>query len=205
MTARYRVAYQGEAGAFGEFAVRTHWGEDAVPVAARTFDDAIQQVADGSCDFAVLPAWNKTIGDISRAQQALRARADAVEACDEISIPVRHALLARPGATFEGVRWVGSHFAALGQCARFFEQHPRLTQVEAYDTAGAAKDLGEVGAGAEDATWFAPLNADPLQLAAIASAHAAAHYGLVVLRDGIQDDPENATRFAILRRKKGPQ
>lgn len=195
-----RVAYQGEAGAFGELTILQRWRNAAQPVPARSFEETLQLVAKRECDFAVLPIWNKTIGDIREARAALAAMNDTLEAIEEVDTPVRHALMSAPGATMASVKWVGSHFAALGQCARYLESHPEFTALEAYDTAGAARELSAFAA--DDAgAWFARLGARPDQLAAIASAHAAERYGLQVLADAIQDDPENVTRFAIVRRK----
>jgi prephenate dehydratase len=203
-----RVAFQGEPGAFGELAIVRRWRSEAEPVAAPTFGAAIAQVVAGATEFAVLPVWNSTVGDVHDAHAALRAQERWVEVCDEVVTPVRHALLARPGATLDTVRWAGSHPVALGQCARFFERHPAVAAVAAYDTAGAARELDRFGArdvpnGATTcAPWYAPLAATPHTLAVIASATVAPRYGLVVLADGIQDDPENATRFAVLRRRE---
>ncbi|MEO6876850.1 MAG: prephenate dehydratase domain-containing protein, partial [Gemmatimonadaceae bacterium] len=48
--------------------------------------------------------------------------------------------------------------------------------------------------------WFADLPFDsPAQLAVIASRRAAQQYGLQVVAFGVQDDPANVTRFAVLQ------
>lgn len=195
-----RVAYQGETGAFGELTVLHRWPGSAEPVPARTFEDTLRLVATHDCDAAVLPIWNKTIGDIGEPRAALAAQLGALESVEEIDTPVRHALIGRTNTTMATVRYVGSHFAALGQCAGFLKAHPQWAQVEAYDTAGAAHELAQFEKHDPNA-WFAKLNTHPNQLAAIASAHAAAPLGLIVLQDGIQDDPENVTRFALIRRR----
>jgi prephenate dehydratase len=195
-----RVAYQGESGAFGELTVLHRWRGEAAPVPARTFENALDLVAKRECDAAVLPIWNKTIGDIAEPRTALAAHAGALLSVEEIDTPVRHALIALPGASLRSIKWVGSHFAALGQCAGYLKARPAIGAVEAYDTAGAARELSGFAAN-ESNTWFAQLGAKPEQLAAIASAHAAAPLGLIVLADGIQDDPQNVTRFAVIRRR----
>jgi prephenate dehydratase len=194
-----RVAYQGESGAFGELTILRRWPGAAEPVPARSFEDTLRLVATRACDRAVLPIWNKTIGDIAEPRAALAAETD-LESIEEIDTPVRHALIARANTTMASVRYVGSHFAALGQCAGYLKARPQWAQVEAYDTAGAAHELAQFEKRDPNA-WFAKLNTHPSQLAAIASAHAAAPLGLIVLQDGIQDDPENVTRFALIRRK----
>jgi prephenate dehydratase len=204
-----RVAFQGEPGAFGELAIVRRWRSEAQPVAVPTFGAVLDQVVDGTSDFAVLPVWNSTIGDVHDAHAALRAQEHRVEVCDEVVTPVRHALLARPGASLDTVRWAGSHPAALGQCSRFFARHPAIAAIPAYDTAGAARELDRFGArdvpnaATTSRPWYADLPvAAPDALGVVASATVACRYGLVVLDDGIQDDPENATRFAVLRRRE---
>ena len=196
-----RISFQGEPGAFGDIAIQQHWSGEAESVSAPSFGATLDLVTSGECAMAVLPVWNTTIGDVAEAVAAARERDGVLEACGEVTMPVRHALIALPGASLESVRWVGSHFAALGQCARFLTEHPAYTAIKAFDTAGAVRELSTFGAGASPSTWFAQLNAEASQLASIAHAGAAARYGLQVLQDAIQDDPQNATRFNILRRR----
>lgn len=200
-----RVAFQGELGAFGDAAIRLRWGAEARPVPARTFDDVVALVAAGAVDSAVLPVWNSTIGPIAPALAALEHAAPPLTIVGEIDLPVRHALLALPGATLDGLRAVGSHPAALGQCARWLATRPRIVAQAAYDTAGAARELSRLTAGTPDEPrtipWYAGLTGvAPCQLAAIASAAAAQTYGLLVLADAVQDDPTNLTRFRVVER-----
>lgn len=203
-----RVTYQGEAGAYGEDAVLLRWGSEATPLPARTFAEALARVAEGGADCAVVPTWNSTIGDIEPALAALAAESERLVAVDDMLVPVRHCLLALPGATLDGVRHVGSHPVALGQCARFLAGTPGVTGHEAYDTGGAARELARlavpaVDAGGGERAWYDDImdreDAGPGLLAVIASARAAARHGLEVLLSDIQDDPTNATRFAIVR------
>ncbi len=86
-----------------------------------------------------------------------------------------------------------SHPQALGQCAGFLrEQLPGAAIVAERSTADAVRAVAEGGtlAGAEPH-------------AAIGTRHAARLYGAVVLAEGIEDDAENATRFAWIARGGG--
>jgi prephenate dehydratase len=74
---------------------------------------------------------------------------------------------------------------ALAQCRRFLAAHPAMKALAAYDTAGSVKQLAEIG---------------DRRAAAIASAAAAHHYGARILESGIEDNPENFTRFFLIRR-----
>jgi prephenate dehydratase len=203
-----RVAFQGEAGAFGELAIARRWRSGARALGTATFAAAIDLLVDGGSEYAVIPVWNSTIGNVDEAQRALRDREARIDAFDEVVTPVRHALLARPTASRDSIRYVGSHPVALRQCARLFERWRSVSAVTAYDTAGAARELDRFAARVHvdefdtGAPWYATLpDASEQNLAVIASATVAARYGLVVLDDGVQDDPQNATRFVVLRRR----
>jgi prephenate dehydratase len=107
----------------------------------------------------------------------------------ETQLRIVHCLIARPGTRLEDVERVMSHPVALAQCRRFFSDRPRVQSVVAYDTAGSVLDLMRDGAASD---------------AAIASSLAARIYGGEILREGIEDDPQNYTRFLILAREPGP-
>jgi prephenate dehydratase len=201
-----RAAYQGVAGAYGEEAVQRLWGAHARPHPVRTFAEALEALARGDVEWAVVPIWNSTIGVVAPACAALDEHERTIVRVQEVEVPVRHCLLARPGTSFADVRYVGSHPAALAQCARLFRAHRALTPCEAFDTAGAARDLLAFGnpSSRGHPTWHEHLRADsPARLAAIASASAARHYGLVVLRADVNDDPANVTRFVAVRARQG--
>jgi len=204
-----RAVYQGIAGAFGEEAVRRVWHGRAQAIPARTFADALAALVAGQVQWAVIPIWNSVIGPVIPARAALRTHGSATTIVREIEIPVEHCLLALPGTSVADVRHVGSHSAALAQCSRFFAAHPTLTACEAFDTAGAALELSllrEETQAAAHGAWYSSLHVDaPSNLAVIASANAGRRYGLTFLRTGVQDDPSNLTRFAVLRAKEPRQ
>src|SRR5690606_27742902 len=135
-----RIAFQGEAGAFGEDAVLRHWAGAALAIPARTFEDALAMVLSGRCDGAVLPVWNSTVGEVGPAREALREAGAALNVDTELMIPVRHCLAALPGAGLDQIRYVASHPVALSQCARFLRDHDHMIACDAYDTAGAARE-----------------------------------------------------------------
>jgi prephenate dehydratase len=198
-----RAAYQGEPGAFGEAAVIAHWRGHARPMPASTFRGAIALVCADHADFAAIPVWNSSVGPIGEGLQALAEYDASVELIGAIVIPVRLCLLGLTGATMDSVRTVASHRAALGQCSRFFAEHRGLTPLVADNTARAAYELSWLSQprdGSSRTPWYAGLSiADPRTLGVIASVRAAEHYGLTTLAEGIQDDPDNRTRFVICR------
>ena len=142
-------------------------------------------VVNGHADFGVLPLENRIAGPVHAALDAL-ARFESLERLREHTLPVHLALLGLPGATVKGIRHVLSHPVALAQCREWLWAHRLVTVAEAHDTAGAARMVS--------------IRRDP-SVAAIAATWAAALYGLVVLQDGLEDHPDNATRFVLVRRR----
>jgi prephenate dehydratase len=182
------VAIQGERGAFSHEAARAWLGEGIEILPRPTFDALFSAVVRGEADRAVVPIENSLVGSIHENYDRLRAL--PLHIVGETQVHVEHCLIARPGTPLASIKRVASHPVALAQCSRFFAERPEIEAVSAYDTAGAVMDL---------------LRSDgPATQAAIASKMAAKIHGGTVLLEGIQDDPENYTRFVILAREPGP-
>lgn len=182
------VAFQGEPGAYSEAAARARFGDAIETLGCASFEAAARAAADGRADAAVIPVCNSTTGQVDGGEAAARLgeTLGLTRAADE-TLPVCHALLALPGVAVGEIRVVRSHPQALAQTARWTATHlPAACSEAAEDTAGAARaiaDSGDRGA------------------AAVAHASAAGRYGLAVLADGIEDEPGNATTFAVLVRR----
>ena len=181
------VAIQGEAGSFSHAAAREVLGADVRLVPCPTFEDLFRAVEAGQASRGVVPIENSLAGSVYEAYDALGAH--ALHVVGETQVRVRHCLVVRPGTALADVRRVASHPVALAQCRRFFVEHPSVAVVPAYDTAGSVRDL-----------IAGQLEAD----AAIGSALAATLYGGDVLMEGLEDHPENYTRFLVVAREPGP-
>lgn len=175
-----KVAYAGEPGAFGEQAARML--SEAEPLPCPSFAAVFEAVERGAAERGVVPLHNSRAGMVEEVVRLLAK--SPLQVADRLALRVRQALLALPGVRLEGVRRVASHPQALAQCSRFLQQH-RWELVARGTTSGAARQLSQE----RDETC-----------AVIASAATADIYGLAVLAEGIEDDPENTTRFAVIRR-----
>jgi prephenate dehydratase len=176
-----RVAFQGEAGAFSEAAAIQLLGEEIRAVPRTTFDATFRAIAEGAADALLVPVENTLAGSVVRVYDLLLE--SPLEICGETILPIEHDLMGCPGATFGDIRAVASHPMALAQCEHFFEANPGLKRIPAEDTAGSVREM--MGKGDKSR-------------AAIAGARAAKHYGAVILRESIQDNEENFTRFVLL-------
>jgi prephenate dehydratase len=177
MTAK--IAYQGEPGANSNIACREAYpGHEAV--AMGTFEDAFAAVKEREVDLAMIPIDNSVAGRVADIHHLLPA--SNLYIVGEHFLRVHNQLLVVPGAAPAGLKTVHSHIHALGQCRKAIREM-KLKPVVAADTAGAARELAE----AKDKTR-----------AAIATRLAAEIYGLDILKENIEDEEHNTTRFIVL-------
>jgi prephenate dehydratase len=176
-----RIAFQGERGAFSEEAALKLLGANIVLVPRGTLDATFAAIENGLADYALAPMENSLAGSVHRSFDLLVD--SGLHITGEVIIPIAHNLIAPPGAAFEGLASVESHPVALAQCERFFAAHPGLKRIAAEDTAGSVRKI---------------MRAGDKKRAAIASKRAAELYGAAILREHLEDDRENYTRFFLL-------
>lgn len=178
-----RIAIQGEPGSFSHEAALGVEPEATIcpcAVSAEVFAAIDEDRVDG----AVIPIENSLAGSVLEHYDLLLARDVAIES--ESLLRIRHNLIAVPGTKLEQIERVYSHPVALAQCRGFFAAHPGIEAVPFYDTAGSVKRL---------------IEQQDTKAAGIASAQAARHYGGEILASEIEDNPENYTRFFLIRKR----
>jgi prephenate dehydratase len=183
-----RVAIQGERGAFSHQAALAALGQEIELVTSRDFDALFAALAAGAADRALVPVENTLTGSIH--QNYDRLRDSPFHVVGEQRLRIEQCLIGLAGANVEGLRRVRSHPVALGQCLGFFRSHPGIEPVPTADTAGAVREIVELG--------------DPSE-GALASRLAAPLHGAQLLLAGVEDDPENHTRFLLLAREPAPR
>jgi prephenate dehydratase len=178
-----RLAIQGEPGSFShEAALRVDPEATIFPCALSL--EVFAMVNQGSVDGAVIPIENSLAGSVAEHYDLLLTHDVGIES--ELLLRIQHNLISLPGGSLEDIERVYSHPVALAQCRRFLAAHPRMEAAPFYDTAGSVKQLVE---------------RHDLKAAGIASAQAARHYGGEILAAGIEDNPENYTRFFLIRKR----
>ena len=176
------IAYQGEPGAYSHLACQQVYpAHQARPCA--TFLEALHAVEQGQARYAMIPLENSTAGRVEEIYRQLPRTPLSIVA--EHFQPINHCLLGVPGARLEQIRVVESHPQALAQCEQTLLALGLRTAAR-FDTAGAAQDVRDAG--------------DPGR-AAIASRLAGEIYGLEVLRENLQDQDLNTTRFVVFARE----
>lgn len=176
-----RIAIQGEYGSFShQAALLMEPQATVVPCAVSAEVFAVLEA--GAVDAAVIPIENSLAGSVVEHFDLLLQHDVRIER--EELLRIRHNLIGLAGSTLNGIRRVFSHPVALAQCRKFLAEHRSMTAHAFYDTAGSVKHVVELG--------------DP-EAAGIASEQAALTYGGTVLARGIEDNPENYTRFFLIR------
>lgn len=180
-----KVIFQGADGAYSQLAMERFFGKNITNSNVETFRDAMEQVGNGTADFAVLPIENSTVGIVSEIYDLLVEYENVI--VGEQIIPINHCLMGVPGATKEDITQVYSHPQSLMQTEHFLKQHPEWQQISMRNNAFAACKVAKDGNKAQ---------------AAIASEYAAQRYGLTVLQRNIHQCDDNATRFIVVSGKK---
>ena len=177
-----QIAIQGERGSFSHEAALA-FDAHAIIHPCTLSPDALHLLQAGEVDAVVLPIENSLAGSVVEHYDLLWQHQAKIER--EIRLRIRHCLIGVPESDLESIHRVYSHPVALAQCRKFFLQHPRMEAIPFYDTAGSVKQLVELR---------------DRHVGAVAGMQAASTYGGFVLAQGIEDDPENYTRFFLLRR-----
>jgi prephenate dehydratase len=176
------ISFQGTFGAYSDLACRRVYPEMAT-LPCTQFEDAFAAVSEGRAALAMIAIENSVAGRVADVHH-LMPDAD-LHIIGEHFERVNHHLLAVPGATITTIRTVTSHVHALSQCRKLIRALG-IKPVVAADTAGAAAEIAARG--------------DPT-VAAIASELAGQIYGLVSLKQSIEDAEHNTTRFLIMSRE----
>ena len=180
-----RVVFQGVEGAYSQAAMKAFFGTQVNSFHVKNWRDALDAIAEGMADFAVLPIEHSTAGFVSEIYDLLMKYDDYI--VGEQVIPIAHKLLGVPGASLSDICSVYSHEQGLMQCEGYLSSHSNWTQTALENTAAAAKKVAKDG--------------DKSQ-AAIASALAGETFGLQVLDEDICENGGNSTRFIIVSNQR---
>ncbi len=183
------VTFLGPRGTFTEAALEQVAGIEAferVPVA--NVAEALQAVAEGRSDAAMIAIENSIEGGVTAAQDALAAT-PGLRVISEHVVSVNFSLVAPAGRRLEDISVVAAHPVAWAQCAGWLQQHlPGRAHLPAASNVSAAADLGSSGAQAALSTPTIGRWVD----------------GLDVLADRIGDNPDAVTRFLFVGRVRAP-
>ena len=180
---RKLVGFQGEHGAFGEVAAR-FYDSNLVTIPFSEFADVFDAAEKGYTDSGVVPVENSLGGAVTQVNELLIKTSLKVAAA--VKLRINHCLLALPETDYREIRVVYSHPQAISQCRDFLNRN-NLEARPFYDTAGAAQML---------------TREKPKMAAVIASKLCAELYSLEIIKENIEDNPSNFTRFFLLAKEE---
>lgn len=182
-----KIAYLGPQASFSEMATdifRTRYNISPAPALMKTIRQVIEYVDENPNVLGVIPLENSIEGSVREALDHLMVTINPnIRILSQTIMPIRHCLLSRT-TEFYSITGVISHPQALAQCQDFIhDEMPRnLNLIEATSTAEAARSLANYN----------------LTYAAIGSEKTAEVYNLNILKENINDDKSNQTRFVLI-------
>ena len=174
-----KVAFQGELGAYSHIAINELF-KDAEIRTCSTFEETFKFAFENEDYKIVIPLENSLAGRVADIHYLLPKYNLQIHA--EHFQKVEHNLLAKKNTNLEDIKYVRSHAQAIGQCQKIIMDNKYKTIISA-DTAGSAKELAD---GKDNS------------IAAIASKLSAQIYNLKILKENIEDEKGNVTRFLIM-------
>ncbi len=179
MKNKFKVAFQGEKGAYSHLACLEVF-PNANVIACSTFEEAFQLAKDNSEYKIVIPIENSLAGRVADIHYLIPKYKLQIHA--EHFQKVTHNLLGIKGSKLKDIKTVRSHSQAIGQCSKMISEN-KIKPIISADTAGSAKFISEK----KDKTD-----------SAIASDLAAKTYGLEIIKSNVEDEVGNVTRFFIM-------
>lgn len=182
-----QLAYLGPGGSYTEMAKDefcNHYGLNVFENPMRTIKSVLEFVDNTPHTVGILPVENSIEGAVRETiDNLIRTNNSKIRILSEFVMPIKHCLLSKTTELYS-ISGIISHPQALAQCQNFIHNEmPRnIDIVEATSTAEAARKLQEYN----------------LTYAAIGSAKTAENYNLNILKEEINDDADNKTRFALI-------
>jgi len=179
------VVYSGVPGSFSHKACLQFFGTE-VPIRECTcFREVFDSVAGEQAAFGVIPVENSLTGSIHENYDLLLEY--DIRIVGELTLRIKHNLLAHLDSSIEGIERVYSHPQVFQQCREYLDKHPGWDQIACKDTATAVRKVEEAGDAKE---------------AAIAGIGAVQTRRMMVLKEGIETNPRNFTRFVVISKNE---
>ncbi|MCH7696526.1 MAG: prephenate dehydratase [Proteobacteria bacterium] len=179
------IAYLGPEGTFTQSAALKHFGHFVRTTSIASIDQVFREVESGACHYGVVPIENSIEGVVNHTLDMLIN--SGLQICGEVELRIHQHLMSKLD-DIDAITRVYSHQQSLAQCRVWLDTHLlKAGQISVSSNAEAARRASE------DA-----------QAAAIAGESAADYYGLNILVNNIEDEPDNTTRFMVIGRGHTP-
>ena len=176
-----KIYFQGTFGAYSHLAALSI-DPKAEVMPCKTFDDCFVQASKDTNSKIIIPESNRITGNIGIEYLIFEYRLNIYA---EYFQKIEHNLLGIPGTKVSEIKDVYSHAQALSQCSKFIKSN-NLTEHVRADTAGSAEMVS--------------ISKDKSK-AAIASSLSAKTYNLEIIKNNIENEKGNLTRFLVMGKK----
>ena len=173
-----KIYFQGTYGAYSHLAALSIEPKAEI-IPCKTFDECFLKASKDSMSKIIIPESNRITGNIGIEYLIFEYRLNIYS---EYFQKIEHNLLGTKGAKISDIKDVYSHGQALSQCSKFIKLNNLVEHVRA-DTAGSAEMISQI----KDKTK-----------AAIASSLSAKTYDLEIIKENIENEKGNLTRFLVM-------
>ncbi|NLK44987.1 MAG: prephenate dehydratase [Tissierellia bacterium] len=175
-----KVSYQGTTGSFSEQALLEYFGDEVNSYPVKKFEDVFKELKEGNANYGVVPIENSSTGAINEVYDLLRKY--GLYIVGNTALKINQNLIGLKGSKLEDIREIYSHPQALDQCSEFLKKRDWAT-IPYHNTAMAAELIKKKNVN---------------YIAAIGSKKAAEFNGLEIIKENINDNNNNYTRFVII-------
>ncbi len=175
------VGFYGVKGSFSEEALKGYFGENVDTKAINEFEDVFLDLRCGKINYGVIPIENSSTGAISEVYDLLNKYNFYI--VGEKYLKISQNLMGIKGSTIDEIKEVYSHPQGLEQSREFLKGYKNWKLIPFNSTSKSAQLVNQ----SQDKT-----------MAAIASAKAAEIYGLQILKNNINSNATNTTRFVVI-------
>ncbi|MCE5279211.1 MAG: prephenate dehydratase [Planctomycetaceae bacterium] len=172
-----RIGYLGPQGSYSQMAAQRKFGASVEYLPLADIRAVFEEVSRGHCDLGIVPIENSVGGGVI---DTLDCFIDAhVYICGEVILDVHHNLLAN--CPPEQIATIASKPEVFAQCRNWLGTFKKVDLLPVASSSKAAE-----------------MAVSTPGLAAIGSTMAAEHYGLHIVFNNIEDNPNNMTRFFVI-------
>jgi chorismate mutase/prephenate dehydratase len=176
-----RIGFLGPKGTFSHAAAVAKFGSSVDYVELADIPSVFDEVVRGHADYGMVPVENSIHGGVIDTLDAFLSSSARI--CAEVKITIHHNLLAKE--PWEQIKRIYSKPEVFSQCRNWLSSTAKGRDVQPSASTAKAAELASTESGT----------------AAIGSTLAGEEYGLHVLFENIEDNPDNVTRFFVISRE----
>lgn len=179
-----KVGFPGVPGSFTEEAAIRFFGDGIDKVSYEDFEDVFKAIEKDEIYYGIIPIENSSTGAISENHDLLRKYGFYI--VGEECLKIQQHLVGIKGTELDKITEIYSHPQGIEQSSEFLKEHHDWKLIPFHNTSTSAKLIKDLSDNTK---------------AAIASKRAAQMYGLEIIKESINNQKDNNTRFVIISKE----